>query len=118
MPFSWMQEIHRHLGLGELPAGPIMGYLTRSLCLLYAIHGALVGFLSLDVRRYRPIVKCIAVLNMAFGIGMTVLDVMVGMPWPWTICEGPLILALGGVWLWLAGRVRPGPAEAVTVREG
>lgn len=31
MPFPWMQEIHRQLGMGELPEGPIMSYLTRSL---------------------------------------------------------------------------------------
>ncbi|MGO8746577.1 MAG: hypothetical protein ACLQNE_11360 [Thermoguttaceae bacterium] len=40
MPFEWMKEIHRCLGLGELPDGPIMGYLTRSLSVMYAMHGA------------------------------------------------------------------------------
>ena len=29
MPLAWMQEIHRCLGMGALPAGPIVGYLTR-----------------------------------------------------------------------------------------
>ena len=52
MPFGWMKDIHRLLGMGELPEGPIMGYLTRSLSAMYAFHGALIFFISLDVRRY------------------------------------------------------------------
>ena len=28
MPFAWMKAIHRLLGMGELPEGPIIGYLT------------------------------------------------------------------------------------------
>ena len=80
MPFAWMKDIHRLLGMGELPEGPIMGYLTRSLSAMYAMHGALVFFVSLDVRRYLPVVKCLAVLGLVFGSGMLVLDIMVGMP--------------------------------------
>ena len=106
MPSAWMKEIHRLLGMGELPEGPIMGYLTRSLSAMYAMHGALVFFVSLDVRRYLPVVTCLAVLGIVFGLGMVVLDVAVGMPLPWVLCEGPFIIVLGGVLLWLAGRVR------------
>jgi pseudouridine-5'-phosphate glycosidase len=36
MPFVWMKDIHRQLGMGELPEGPIIGYLTRSLSAMYA----------------------------------------------------------------------------------
>ena len=70
MPFTWMQEIHRQLGLGELPTGPIMGYLTRSLSAMYAVHGAIVLFLSLDIRRFLPVIKCVAALGIMFGMGM------------------------------------------------
>ena len=105
MPFAWMQTIHRQLGMGELPTGPIVGYLTRSLSAVYAVHGVLVFFVSLDVRRFLPVVKCLAVLGLVFGIGMIVLDVAVAMPLFWTIGEGPFILAFGGVLLWLASRV-------------
>lgn len=104
MPFAWMKEIHCQLGMGELPAGPIMGYLTRSLSGMYAMHGALVFFVSLDIRRYLPVVKCLAVLCVLFGIGLLVLDVAVGMPIFWILCEGPFVIVLGGVLLWLAGR--------------
>jgi hypothetical protein len=108
MPFAWMQDIHRSLGMGELPEGPIIGYLTRSLSAMYAMHGALLFFVSWDVRRFLPVVKCLAVLAVLFGIGMLVLDVMVGMPFCWVVGEGPFIVVLGGVMLWLAGRVQDG----------
>ena len=87
MPFAWMQEIHRSLAMGELPEGPIIGYLTRSLSAMYAMHGALLFFVSCDVRRFLPVVKCLAVLAV-FGIGMLVLDVVVGMPLSWVVGEG------------------------------
>ena len=109
MPFAWMEQIHRQLGMGELPEMPITGYLTRSLSAFYALHGVLVLFVSLDVRRYLPVVNCLAALCIVFGAGMIVLDVQVGMPLPWVLGEGPSIIVLGGVLLWLAGRVRSGP---------
>jgi len=105
MPFAWMKEIHRFLGLGELAGGPLIGYLTRSLSLLYAMHGAVVLFVSLDVRRFLPVVKFMAVLTIAFGLWMTGLDVAVGMPLFWIVSEGPLIFLLGCVVLWLTGRI-------------
>jgi len=105
MPFAWMQDIHRQLGMGELPDGPIIGYLTRSLSAMYALHGAIVLFVSGDVRRYLPVVKCLAVLAIVFGAGMLVLDALVGMPLAWTACEGPSVIVLGGLMLWLAGHI-------------
>lgn len=109
MPFAWMKEIHQWLGMGELPEGPIIGYLTRSLSAMYAMHGALVLFVSLDVRRFLPVVKCLAVLGIVFGVGMIALDVVVEMPLSWVLCEGPFIIILGSVLLWLAGRIQGRP---------
>ena len=80
MPLAWMKEVHRCLGMGELPDGPIIGYLTRSLSLMYAMHGAVLFFVSFDVRRFLPVVKFVAVLTILFGLWMTALDVVVGMP--------------------------------------
>ncbi len=108
MPFAWMKDIHRGLGMGELPDGPIIGYLTRSLSAMYALHGAIVLFVSWDVRRYLPVVQCLAVLAILFGVGVLVLDVMVGMPPAWTASEGPFLIVFGNVMLWLAGRVTVG----------
>jgi uncharacterized membrane protein YvlD (DUF360 family) len=106
MPFAWMKTIHRLLGMGELPEGPIIGYLTRSLSAMYALHGALLLFLSLDVRRFLPLVKCLAVLGIVFGVGMIVLDLVVGMPLFWVLCEGPFVVVLGGVMFWLTGWIQ------------
>ena len=106
MPFTWMKDIHRLLRMGELPEGPLIGYLTRSLSAMYAMHGALVLFVSLDIRRFLPVVKCLAFLCVLFGVGMLVLDVLVRMPIFWILGEGPFIIVLGGVLLWLAGRVQ------------
>ena len=41
MPFSWMAATHRWLGLGEMPTGPVVEYLARSLSAFYALFGAL-----------------------------------------------------------------------------
>ena len=119
MPFAWMEEIHRHLGMGELPEEPIVSYLTRSLSARYAIHGALMFFVSLDVRRFLPVIRCLAVLGIVFGAGMLVLDVLAGMPLPWVLCEGPSIILLGVAMLWLCGRcgrsaTGSGPASCTT----
>lgn len=105
MPFAWMEEIHRGLGMGELPSERIVHYLTRSLSALYAMQGALYWFLSLDVRRFLPVVKCLAVLKIFFGLGMLVLDLAVGMPLFWILGEGPLIVVLGALLLWLGSRI-------------
>jgi len=106
MPLAWMKEIHRHLGMGELPDGPIIGYLTRSLSVMYAMHGAVLFFVSLDVRRFLPVVKFMAVLGILFGLWMTALDIVVGMPVFWIVYEGPVILLLCCVLLWLTGHVQ------------
>lgn len=109
MPFAWMKDIHRSLGMGELPDGPVIGYLTRSLSLMYAMFGAVLLFVSLDLRRYLPVVKLIAVLGIAFGLWMAALDIAVGMPLPWIAAEGPFIFLLYCVVFWLTGRVSGGP---------
>ena len=40
MPMSWMGSAHRWLGLGDMPTGPVVEYLTRSLSAFYALFGA------------------------------------------------------------------------------
>jgi hypothetical protein len=107
MPFSWMVAIHGLLQIGTLPDMPIIGYLTRSLSALYAAQGIFILFLSLDVQRFLPILKCMAILTSIFGAVMFVIDLEVAMPWYWMLIEGPFILFLGSTILWLADRVRP-----------
>jgi hypothetical protein len=110
MPFAWMDKIHHNLGLGSLPDMPIMGYLTRSVSALYALHGGLILFLSMDVRRFLPVIECLAVLGIVFGIGMLVLDWAVGLPPAWILGEGPFVAALAGVLLWLTRRIKANAA--------
>ena len=92
-----------------------MGYLTRSLSILYAMHGALVFFVSLDVRRYLPVVKCLAVLSVVLGAGLLALDIVVGMPLIRIITEGPFIIVLGGTLFWLATKTIDRSAEGKSV---
>jgi hypothetical protein len=105
MPHSWMDQIHRQMDLGQLPDMPIVGYLTRSLSAMYALHGAIVFFVSPDVRRYLPLIRCLFVLGFLFGLGMVVLDRAVNMPTVWACCEGPSIIILSAVALWVTSRV-------------
>jgi hypothetical protein len=110
MPFAWMERIHAEMGMGELPNTIIVAYLTRSLSLMYAMHGSLELFVSFNVRRHLPVIRCLAVLGILFGISMLALDCAVGMPWFWTIGEGPFIAGLGVVLMWLSRGVNPTPA--------
>ena len=104
MPFGWMAAACQWLGLGELPNSPTIGYLSRSLSALYAVYGVLMLHVSLDVQRYLPLIRCLAMLGVAFGAGMIVLDFMVGLPWWWALSEGPPIIALSVALLWLAAQ--------------
>jgi len=106
MPFGWMNSIHQQLGLGALPNVPIVGYLTRSISALYALHGALLIFLAHDVRRYLPVVRFLAVTDAVFGAIMLGIDWAVGMPLFWTVPEGPSTVAVGLFILWLTARKR------------
>ena len=70
MPTSWMAATHRWLGLGEMPTGPVVEYLARSLSAFYAIMGALCLVVAADLERYRPLVRF---LGVAFALMSLVL---------------------------------------------
>ncbi len=106
MPLDWMNTIHGHAGLGDLPHVPIVGYLTRSISALYALHGALLIFLAVDVRRYLPVVRFLAMAGAVFGAMMLGIDWAVGMPLAWKVCEGPYVVALSTLILWLTAARR------------
>lgn len=99
MPFAWMEASHRWLGLGELPDAAIVHYLTRSTSLLYAAHGAVVCYVSFDVRRYLPALKVTAGVLGFCGITMTTIDLWSAMPWYWTMAEGPFLI-VAAIILW------------------
>jgi hypothetical protein len=56
MPTASMDAFHRNLGLGPLPQGPIVEYLTRSVSALYAAFGSLTLVIAWDLRRFGPVV--------------------------------------------------------------
>ena len=105
LPTSWMAASHARLGMGEFPASSLVDYLTRSIALLYGFHGVLAWIVSRDVRRFRPIVRYLGIMNLLFGAAMLGVDLHAGMPWFWTIAEGPPIAALGLALLWFSRRL-------------
>ena len=105
MPTTWIAATHRWLGLGEFPDAPIIQYLARSIAALYAIFGGLAILISTDVQRYAPIIRFFACVTLAFGVLITGIDSIAGMPTYWTLFEGPPTVVLGVVILLLANRV-------------
>jgi hypothetical protein len=105
LPSEWMRDIHRWLGLGEIPDAPIVFYLARSLSLFYAFLGFLLLYLSGDVRRHAPLLRVVALACLPFGLGFLVLDVTVGLPLWWTLSEGPFVIVFAAVVLRLLRRI-------------
>lgn len=105
LPHTTMAAIHHDiLGMGDLPASAIVGYLARTASLLYAVHGAVMLFVSFDVPRYRPLIVWIGYLNGLFGAACLAVDKVVGMPMWWTLLEGPVIVIVAIVTVALAKR--------------
>jgi hypothetical protein len=101
LPMDWMDAIHRFLGLGPMPRGPIVEYLARSLTAFYAALGSIVLLVSLDLQRYRPLAVWLAVLFCLMGCALVAIDWSAGLPAGWTATEGPPTIAVGALLLWL-----------------
>jgi hypothetical protein len=101
MPLSWMAAIHRWLGLGELPAGPVVEYLARCLSTFYAVFGALCLVVAADLPRYRPLVGFVAAVIAVMGIVFLGIDLSAGMPWWWSAFEGPPSVGFGALLFFL-----------------
>jgi hypothetical protein len=118
MPFSWMVGTHRWLGLGEMPTGPVVEYLARSVSAFYALFGALCLVVAADLERYRPLVRFLGVACALMSVALLGVDVAAGMPWWWSASEGPGGVVFGALLFVLA---RPehragGPPDAEQVR--
>lgn len=102
LPVETMAQMHRWLGLGEFPDAPITRYLARSTSLLYAVHGALMLFVSFDLKRYWPLVAVFGWLHVVIGLTVLGIDLSSPMPLYWTAGEGLPIAAVGAliVYLW------------------
>ena len=105
MPYSWMDAIHQWLGMGRLPAEPIVGYLARSTSAFYALLGGLLWVLSFDLHRYRPVLIYISAAIIFFGVTLFAVDLLEGMPLWWSFGEGPFNTIFGVVILVLSYRL-------------
>jgi len=101
LPYAWMDATHQWLGLGRLPADPIVGYLARSLSAFYALLGGLLWTLSFDPRRHRLVLGYLGGAITFFGVIITAVDWLEGLPRFWALWEGPLDIAFGVIILWL-----------------
>lgn len=79
MPTSWMAATHRWLGLGEMPTGPVVEYLARSLSAFYALVGALCLVVAADLERYRPLVRFLGVAFALMSVALLGVDLVAGM---------------------------------------
>lgn len=98
-----MAGVHQALGLGELPAAPIVGYLARTASLQYGLHGVALWWISFDVARYSPLAPLLGTLKLVQALAIAIVDATGGMPLWWTIVE-PVCLALAGAGLLAAWR--------------
>jgi hypothetical protein len=103
-PERWIEFAHHWAGLGALPREPIVGYLIRSSSALYALHGAMVVFISFDVGRYERLIRFMAWAGLVHGAVLLGIDLAQHMPAIWRYGEGPTFAATGLLLLWLQRR--------------
>lgn len=113
MPRHCMESVHRWLGLGEMPVGPIVDYLARSLSAFYAMLGGLLWLISCDVRRHSGTIVFVAGVGIVFGVAMVAIDILAGMPTYWTVWEGFIVIVVNVLLLVLIVK-----AQADAAREG
>lgn len=95
MPAAWMDQLHLYLLGSRIPAGSIVDYLARSTSGLYALLGGILWITATDPGRYRPLIVYLGWGATILGLGVTTLDVLVGMPLLWTLGEGVATILLG-----------------------
>lgn len=95
MPYSWMDAAHAWAGLGTLSLDPIVGYLARTSSALYALHGAMVVFISFDVPRYERLIRFMALAALVHGAVIFGIDMAEHLPPLWRYGEGPAFAATG-----------------------
>ena len=103
-----MAVAHNWLGMGEFPAAPLTDYLARSVSALYGFHGVLLFVIAGDPLRYERIVLYLGVTNIVFGLMLFAIDLHAGLPLLWTAFEGPPVVGLGVLVLYLRSRLAKG----------
>lgn len=113
MPRAWMAQVHASIGLGDMPPGPLVEYLARTVSFIYGGHGVLLWILAGDARRYRPIIAFTGAAYLVTAAMFLAINVTTGMPTYWTVIEPAACLVVGGMILLLNAR---GGATAVGVK--
>jgi hypothetical protein len=104
LPQETIARLHEAAGLGVLPRDATTGYLIRSTSALYALHGALLWWVSFDIARYRGMIAFLGWAAVVHGALLVGIDVSQGMPAWWTLIEGPSLAVIGIVVLLLLRR--------------
>ncbi len=100
-PFDWINALHQWLLESEMPDDPITIYLARALSLFYVMNGGMVLYATLDVDRYRPLIRLWAWLMVGAGFVLFGIDSAAGLPAFWTWGESLFPIIFGGLVLWL-----------------
>jgi len=97
MPRAWMNDIHASMGLGDLPPGPVVEYLARTVSFIYGGHGVLLWLLATDLVRYRPLIVFTGVAYVVTAVAFLAINVATRMPIYWTLIEPAACLVVGGM---------------------
>jgi hypothetical protein len=101
MPRSWMEASHAWLGLGVMPVGTIIMFLTRRASYVYGVHGIFLCVLASDVVRFRPLVRLNGASFLVASPVFLIIDYTSGTPFYWTVIDTVGCAFLGGALLWL-----------------
>jgi hypothetical protein len=104
MPRSWMETSHTWLGLGEMPAAPVLMFMIRQASYTYGVHGISLLVLASNVERFRPLVILNGIAFLVAGPVFFLIDYTSGMPWWWTIADPLSCLTFGAALLLLNRR--------------
>ena len=108
LPAHWMAATHEWIGMGTFPRSPVVDYLARSSAALYGFHGVLILLIAGEPDRYHRIVRYLGLMDIAFGLMILAIDLHAGMPWLWTLVEGPSLVMMGVLVLFLQSRAARG----------
>ena len=96
MPQRWIVATAIALGMEPFPDSPLTFYLARNLSALYGLVGAGLWILTMDLDRYRPLIRPLAIGTIVFAILQWIVDTQSGLPAWWTYGES-LSTLVGGL---------------------
>jgi len=110
MPRSWMEMTHAWLGLGDMPAAPVLMFMIRQASYTYGVHGISLWLLASNVERFRPFVILNGIAFLVAGPVFALIDYTSGLPWWWTVADSLSCMFFGAALLWLSYEGKTAPA--------